>query len=191
MCSPHTHTRTHTWQGPPLDLLRQVHEETQHQDCIEACGYRSSTWHVLRALKAIIDAKVVTGESAVTAAPFFESAGRPSKPFGGAQQGNRVILWEILGAGEKEECLKVQQKGANWAIWCKANRRTKESRRSVNTADASSRVSVRSPKVTVNTKKEHHEEGTSQELEAGGNGEMCQHARLILTWSAGYIMTPS
>jgi hypothetical protein len=61
----------------------------------------------------------------------------------------------------------------------------------VNTADASSRVSVRSPKVTVNTKKEHHEEGTSQELEAGGDGEMCQHAQLILTWSAGYIMTPS
>ena len=59
------------------------------------------------------------------------------------------------------------------------------------TADASSREGVRSPKVTVNTKKEHHEEGTSQELEAGGNGEMCKHARLILTWSAGYIMTPS
>jgi len=47
-------------------------------------------------------------------------------------------------------------------------RRTKESRRSVNTSDASPRVSVRSPKVTVNTKKEHHEEDTSQELEAGG-----------------------
>ena len=47
-------------------------------------------------------------------------------------------------------------------------RRTKESRRSLNTSDASPRVSVRSPKVTVNTKKEHHEEDTSQELEAGG-----------------------
>ena len=38
----------------------------------------------------------------------------------------------------------------------------------MNTSDASPRVSVRSPKVTVNTKKEHHEEDTSQELEAGG-----------------------
>jgi hypothetical protein len=45
--------------------------------------------------------------------------------------------------------------------------------------------------MTVNTMKEHYEEGTSQELEAGGNGKMCQHARLILIWSAGYIMTPS
>jgi hypothetical protein len=48
-----------------------------------------------------------------------------AKPFWGAQQGNRVILWENLGAGEKEECLKVLQKEANWAIWCKANPKDK------------------------------------------------------------------
>jgi len=101
------------------------------------------------------------------------------------------MQWESLGAGEKEECLKVLQTEANWAIWCKAIPKDKGEQRSVNTADASSRVSARSPKVTVKTKKEHHEESTSQELETGGNGEMCQHARLILTWSAGYIMTPS
>jgi hypothetical protein len=29
---------------------------------------------------------------------------------------NRVILWESLGAGEEEECLKVLQTEANWAI---------------------------------------------------------------------------
>ena len=102
-----------------------------------------------------------------------------------------MILWESLNAGEQEECLRVLQKGANWAIWCKANPKDKGEQCSVNTADASSRVSVRSPKMTVNTMKEHHEEGTSQELEAGGNGEMCQHAQIILTWSDGYIMTPS
>ena len=91
----------------------------------------------------------------------------------------------------EKECLKELQKGANWAIWCKANPKDKGEQGSVKTADASSREGVRSPKVTVNTKKEHHEEGTSQELEAGGNGKMCQHAQLILTWSAGYIMTSS
>ena len=101
-----------------------------------------------------------------------------------------MILWESLNAGEQEECLRVLQKGANWAIWCKANPKD-EGECSVNTADASSRVSIRSPKMTVNTMKEHHEEGMSQELEAGGNGEMCQHAQIILTWSDGYIMTPS
>ena len=81
------------------------------------------------------------------------------------------MLWESLGAGGKEECLKVLKKGANWAIWCKANQKDKGEQCSVNTAYAYSRVGVRSPKVTVNTKKEHHEEGTSQELEAGGNGD--------------------
>jgi hypothetical protein len=88
-----------------------------------------------------------------------------------------VILWESLNAGEKEECLRVLQKGANWAIWCKANPKDKAEQLShgtpcsVNTADASSRVSISSQKVTVNTKKEHHEEGTLQELEAGGKRE--------------------
>jgi hypothetical protein len=54
------------WQGPSLDLLRQVYEETQHQDRIEACGYRSATWRILRALKSINEAKVMVGESAIT-----------------------------------------------------------------------------------------------------------------------------
>ncbi len=36
-----------------------------------------------------------------------------------------MILWESLGAGEKEECLKVLQTEANWAIWCKANPKDK------------------------------------------------------------------
>ena len=71
----------------------------------------------------------------------------------------------------EKECLKELQKGANWAIWCKANPKDKGEQGSVKTADASSQEGVRSPKVTVNTKKEHHEEGTSQELEAGGNGD--------------------
>jgi hypothetical protein len=66
------------WKGPAMDLLRQVYEETQHQDRIEACGYRSATWRILRELKSSNGAKMMAGESAITAAPFFESAGRLS-----------------------------------------------------------------------------------------------------------------
>jgi hypothetical protein len=104
------------WQGPSLDLLSQVYEETQHQDRIEACGYRSATWRILRALKSINQAKVMVGESAITAAAFFESAGRPSKFFWGPQQGKKVILRESLSAGGKEESLKVIQKEKGWVI---------------------------------------------------------------------------
>jgi hypothetical protein len=78
------------WQGPSLDLLRQEYEETQHQDRRGPVATQSvwlqvsvATWRILRALKSINEAKVMVGESAITAAPFFESAGRPSKPFGG------------------------------------------------------------------------------------------------------------
>jgi hypothetical protein len=62
---------------------------------------------ILRVLQSINAAKVVAGESTVTAAPFFESAGRPSKRLWGPQQGNKLIWWESLSAGEKEQCLKV------------------------------------------------------------------------------------
>jgi hypothetical protein len=43
------------------------------------------------------------GESAVTAAPFFERAERPSKPFWGLQQGNKLVLWESLSGGVLEK----------------------------------------------------------------------------------------
>jgi hypothetical protein len=75
------------WPGPPLDLLRAVYKETQHQDRIEACGYRSPTWRVLRELKYLNESKVVIGRSAATASSFFDSAGRPSQPLWGPQQG--------------------------------------------------------------------------------------------------------
>jgi len=67
------------WQAPPLDLLRLIHEETYHQNILEAIGYRSPTWRILGALQSVIKANVVVGESTIMAAPFFEGAGRPSK----------------------------------------------------------------------------------------------------------------
>ena len=62
-------------------------------------------------------AKVLIGESMITAAPFFEGAGRPSKPYWGPQQGRRVILWEILSLESQQECLTELQNDAEWVIW--------------------------------------------------------------------------
>jgi hypothetical protein len=67
--------------------LRHVYLESLFQDALEANGYRSPTWRILRALQAIIKANVVIGESRLTAAPFFEGAGRPSGPFGDLSKG--------------------------------------------------------------------------------------------------------
>jgi hypothetical protein len=67
----------------PTDLLRLVYEETHVQNILEASGYRTPTWRILRALQSTINANVVVGESIITAAAFFEGAGRPSQPFWG------------------------------------------------------------------------------------------------------------
>jgi len=97
------------WQAPPLDLLRLVYEETHHQNILEDSGYKSPTWYILLALQSIFQANVVVGESTITAAPFFEGAGRPSKSFWGPQQGRRVILWESLRPEDQEKCLTELQ----------------------------------------------------------------------------------
>ncbi len=47
------------WQALPLDLLRLIYEETHHQTILEASGYRSPTWCILRALQSIFQVNVV------------------------------------------------------------------------------------------------------------------------------------
>jgi hypothetical protein len=108
------------WQAQRLDLLRLIHAETHHQNTLEASGYRSPTWRILRALQSITEANVVIGESTVTASPFFEEAGRPSRSYWGPQQGRKVILWESLGPKDQQKCLIELRNDTNWVIWCKA-----------------------------------------------------------------------
>jgi len=108
------------WQASPLDLLRLVHQETHVQNVLEASGYRTPTWRILRALQSICNANVVVGESLITAAPFFEGAGRPSQPFWGPQRGRKVILWEGLSPEDQVRCCVDLQKDKNWVVWCKA-----------------------------------------------------------------------
>ena len=67
------------WQGQPLDLLRHIHEEVHLQNTFEASGYRSPTWRTLRALHFCSKAKVLIGESMITAAPFFRRSGTTIK----------------------------------------------------------------------------------------------------------------
>ena len=109
----------------PLDLLRSIHEEVHLQNTLEASGYRSPTWRILRALQVCSKAKVLVGESMITAAPFFEGAGRPSKPYWGPQQGRRVILWESLSPEGQQKCLTELQNDEEWVIWCKVNPKDK------------------------------------------------------------------
>jgi hypothetical protein len=103
------------WQGQPLDLLRRIHEEVHLQNTLEASGYRSPTWRILRALQSIIKAKVLIGESTVTAAPFFEGAGRPletvAKKAEGESAGWTVKL--IIFVGGTRGSMHVQAFNSN------------------------------------------------------------------------------
>jgi hypothetical protein len=60
------------------------------------------------------------GELTVTASPFFEGAGRPSRPYWGPQQGRKVVLWESLGPEDQKKCLIELRNDTNWVIWCKS-----------------------------------------------------------------------
>ena len=70
------------WQGQPLDLLRRINKEVHLQNTLEASGYRSPTWRILRALQSFTKAKVLMGESIFTAAPFFRERDDDQSPIG-------------------------------------------------------------------------------------------------------------
>ena len=81
-----------------------IRAEVELQERLETMGYRSPTWKLLRALQSLLSAVQLQGESAVTAPPFFPSAGRGTTKFWGKKQGPTVFLWESLDEGGREEC---------------------------------------------------------------------------------------
>ena len=95
------------------ELSAFIRKEGEQQERLEARGYRSPTWRLLRALQSLLSAVQLQGESsssAVTAPPFFLSAGRGTTRFWGKEQGPTVFLWESLGEEGREECKKAIHK---------------------------------------------------------------------------------
>ena len=69
-----------------------IREEVEHQERLEAAGYRSPTWRVLRALQSPHSATQLQGESAVAAPPFFPNAGRGTVLFWGTRRVESAIV---------------------------------------------------------------------------------------------------
>jgi hypothetical protein len=141
---------------------------------LEASKYRSPTWCILRALQSIFQANVVVGESTITAAPFFEGVGRPSKPFWGPQQGRRVIQWESLHPEDQEKCLTELQSDRHWVIWCmvRPSRKTWPDNYSGSTVNVSLSANVRDKRRWSTIKQSPREANTLPGPEGGGRGGM-------------------
>ena len=98
-----------------------IREEVEHQERLEAAGYRSPTWRVLRALQSLLSATQLQGESAVAAPPFFPNAGRGTVRFWGNEQGPTVFLWDGLDEKGREECERTIQTRKDWVVvWSRA-----------------------------------------------------------------------
>ena len=105
------------------DMRAFIREEVNYQEQIEADGYRSPSWRILRALQKVYEAEQLQGESAVTAPPFFRSAGRGERVFWGREQGPTVFVWESLDAEGRKRCEEVTRSTRNWVVWSRTNPR--------------------------------------------------------------------
>jgi hypothetical protein len=134
----------------------------------------------------------VLGESAVSAAPSFENAGRPSESFWGQQQGNKLVLWESLKEGEKDSEGSISENPTKRNRLDNGGRPirvkgTKLSKRFESIADTSSRVNARSSRVKAKAEKRHQGKNLWQEHEGGGDRDKCPHALLMPKWNARHI----
>ena len=99
-------------------------KEVEHQELLEAAGYRSPTWRMLRAQQSLLSATQLPGESAVAAPLLFPNADRGSIRCWGKEQGPTVFLWDGLDEEGREECERAIQTRKDWVVW-KAKRSKK------------------------------------------------------------------
>ena len=107
------------------DLRALIHGEAAYQDKLEAAGYRSPSWRILRALQGLQAANQLQGESAVSAPPFFRSAGRGQTSFWGKPSGPTVFLWESLDEEGKRACEEAVRSRKDWVVWSRTRPKQK------------------------------------------------------------------
>jgi len=110
------------WEGHEQALTKTIRKETIRTEELEEAGYRSPTWAVLRALQQISSATRIEGEAAMSAPPFFQSAGRGDLFFSGGGEGPIAVIWESLSEHEKKSWLEESSTMHNWVAWCKSKR---------------------------------------------------------------------
>jgi len=98
-------------------LVASIHAEQLLQKELEAQGYRSFTWAVLRAAAALVGATGLQSETAVSALPCFEAAGRGGTAFWGSlAHGPMLILADSLSAHDKDQVLPLLAQRTDWVV---------------------------------------------------------------------------
>ena len=65
---------------------------------------------------------------AMSAPPFFQSAGRGELFFWGGKEGPTVVIWESLSEQEKKSWLEESSTIHDWVVWCKSKKGAEEIR---------------------------------------------------------------
>ena len=105
--------------GTEEEVMRFIKKEVEYQGKIEAAGYCSPTWRLPRALRDLLNATYLQGESAVTAPPFFDGAGRGVSPFWGTAKGPTVILWDSLDEEGRTKSETIIRERRDWVVWAR------------------------------------------------------------------------
>jgi len=77
------------WKGHEQALITTIRKETKRTEELEEAWYSLPAWAVLRALQQINSATRIAGEAAMSAPPFFQSAGRGDLLFWGEKKAQR------------------------------------------------------------------------------------------------------
>jgi len=89
---------------------------------------RSPTWAVLRALQQINSATRIEGEAAMSAPPFFQSAGRGDLLFWQEKEEPTIVIWENLSEQENKSWLEESSTMHDWVVRCKSKKGAEEMR---------------------------------------------------------------
>jgi len=102
------------WKGHEQALITTIRKETKRTEKLEEAGYRSPTWAVLRALQQINSATRI----AMSAPPFFESAGQGDLLFWEEKEGpcyyqnkKMKVCWKRQARCTTGLCGTSQKKG--------------------------------------------------------------------------------
>jgi len=117
------------WEGHKQALITTIRKETKRTKDLEDAGYRSPTWAVVRVLQQINRATRIEGEAAMSAPPFFQSAGRRDLLFWGEKEGPTVVIWESLSEQEKASWLEEASTMHDWFV-CRRSKKGAEQIRS-------------------------------------------------------------